>query len=136
MAIGLLVADTDVLIDYLRGAEPGAGFVRRRLVDGTLRVTAVSVFELRQGLGGDSGDADRTLAPLVTRRTVPLDLGAALVAGRVAADLRGAGTPIGVADTLIAGVCLRRGLPLATRNVRHLGRVPGLVLVDPAQPPA
>jgi predicted nucleic acid-binding protein len=34
-----------------------------------------------------------------------------------------------VADHLIAGICLAPELPLLTRNVAHLDRVDGLVLV-------
>jgi tRNA(fMet)-specific endonuclease VapC len=67
---------------------------------------------------------------LIERRTLPLDGAAALLAGEVYSRLERSGNRIGVPDALIAGVCLRFDLPLATRNVRHFGRVPRLRLVQ------
>jgi predicted nucleic acid-binding protein len=65
-----------------------------------------------------------------TTRTLPLDQAAALIAGEVYATLRASGLDIGVQDCLLASTCLRYDLPLATRNLRHFGRVEGLRLVD------
>jgi len=61
---------------------------------------------------------------------VSLDLSSALRAGEVAASLQRAGSTSGMADCLQAGICLRHGLPLATRNRRHFERVDELELVD------
>lgn len=41
-------------------------------------------------------------------RTLALTLPAALCAGHLGVEPRAAGTPIGAADTLIAGICLHR----------------------------
>jgi tRNA(fMet)-specific endonuclease VapC len=38
------------------------------------------------------------------------------------------GNPIGMADSLIAGIVTSNGAPLLTRNRRHFERVPGLKL--------
>lgn len=126
MALGVVVVDTDVCIDFLRGAEPGAEAVERWLRDGRLRVTAVTAFELR--LGADFIRRSSAITTLLHRRTIPLDVQAALAAGDAATSLRTRGRPIGIADTLVAGVCLSRDLPLATRNLRHFGEVEGLRL--------
>lgn len=122
--IGPVIADTDLLIDFLRGKGAGVDAIRRRLKDGTLRFTAVTAFELR--VGADLLRRERTIARLLAGRTLPLDVEAALHAGAIAADLGARGEPIGVADTLQAGIARRFGLPFATRNTRHFGRVPGL----------
>ena len=45
----MIVADTDVLIDYLGGVEPGAGRVAEGIEAATLHTTAVSRFELLSG---------------------------------------------------------------------------------------
>jgi tRNA(fMet)-specific endonuclease VapC len=37
---------------------------------------------------------------------------------------------IGFADCMQVGICLRYGLPLATRNRKYFERVEGLQLVD------
>ncbi|MGI8876695.1 MAG: hypothetical protein ACR2KP_20695, partial [Egibacteraceae bacterium] len=63
-------------------------------------------------------------------RILPLGFAVARGAWLVAPPLRARGTPICVRDTLIGGICLRFGLPLATRNVAHFSRVEGLVLAD------
>lgn len=126
MADALVVADTDLIIDFLRGSDPGASFVEGLLRDGRIRLTAITAFELR--VGADflrrRGRIDRLLA----RRTLSLDTLAALHAGEVYALLERAGRGIGVKDALVAGTCRRYGLPLATRNVGHFQRVPGLDL--------
>jgi tRNA(fMet)-specific endonuclease VapC len=126
VAAGLVVADTNLLVDFLRGSDPGAGWVRGRLRDGTLRVTAVSAFELR--LGADFLARQRGIDALLVHRTLPLDLLGAYRAGEVLSGLRRRGTPIGVNDALVAGICLRFDLPLATRNVREFRRVEDLRL--------
>lgn len=131
MALRVIVADTDVCIDFLRNADPGAAAVERWLRDGRLRITAVTAFELR--LGADFIRRSAEIAALLHRRTIPLDVHAALAAGRAAVDLRERGRPIGVGDTLVAGVCLSRELPLATRNLRHFSQVEGLQL-QPLEP--
>ena len=48
--------------------------------------------------------------------------------GRVRAGLERAGQRIGTMDMLIAAHALSLGLPLATRNRREFGRIPGLSL--------
>ncbi|OYX58135.1 MAG: hypothetical protein B7Y86_03770 [Brevundimonas subvibrioides] len=54
----------------------------------------------------------------------------ASASGRLRASLLKQGTPIGDIDVLIAGQALTRGWTVATRNVRHFGRVQGLSLID------
>lgn len=127
MAI-LLVADTDLVIDYLRGDGEGVIAMRRWLRKKRVRLTAVTAFELRSSRHFERQQAD--IAKLLRRRTLPLDMRAALRAGAVLRHLRTEGQGIGIPDTLQAGICLRHDLPLATRNVRHFERVPGLRLAS------
>lgn len=124
----LVVADTDVLIDYLRGRAPGAAVIRELIADRRLRLTTITAFELRSG--SDFATRRPQVMRLFRSRTIPFDLGAAVRAGEVAAQLRAAGEEIGPADSMQAGICLRYDLALATRNRRHFGRVRGLDLVD------
>ncbi|MGH3766041.1 MAG: type II toxin-antitoxin system VapC family toxin [Pseudonocardiaceae bacterium] len=125
---GLVVADTDLIIDFLRGRGPGARLIRELLVERRLRLTAVTGFELR--VGTDFLDRREQILRLFRSRTVALDLASALRAGEIAAVLNKAGSAIGFADCLQAGICLRHDLPLATRNRKHFERVEGLQLVD------
>ncbi len=125
---GLVVADTDLIIDFLRGRGPGARLTRELLVERRLRRTAVTGFELR--VGTDFLDRREQILRLFRSRTVALDLASALRAGEIAAVLNMAGSAIGFADCLQAGICLRHDLPLATRNRKHFDRVDGLRLVE------
>lgn len=123
---GLVVVDTDLVIDYLRGRGTGAAMVRRLLVERRLRMTAVTGFELR--LGADFHARSEDIGRLLRSRTLPLDLRSALAGGAAFARLRDMGQGIGLADCLIAGTCVRYGVPLATRNVGRFRRIPELVL--------
>ena len=123
---GLIVADTDVLLDYI--ADEGAhDRVAALLRVGRLATTAVSVFEIWCGCRSDS---ERDIARRALRgvRVYAVTDAAAKKAAQVYRDLEAGG--IGERDTLIAGVCLAIGRPLLTANVRHFKRVPALEVVQ------
>jgi tRNA(fMet)-specific endonuclease VapC len=121
-----VIADTDLVIDFLRGKGDGVAAVRELIVDGSLRLTAVTAFELR--VGADFGRRRPVVARLLAARTLPFDIEAALHAGEISAELARRGEGIGLADTLQAGIARRFGMPIATRNTRHFARVAGLRL--------
>lgn len=127
--MALVVADSDVLIDALQGRDPASDRVTIGLETGTLATTTISAFELLSGAGSDPAreSVERLLAALTI---LPLDDDASRSAAEVRRTLDSAGTPIGMADYLVAGICLCRGAMLLTRNVRHFSRVAGLRL-DP-----
>ena len=124
---GLRIVDTDLAIDYLRDRLPGAAQVQAWLERDLVRFSALTSFELR--LGTDFTRRADAIGKLLMARTLPLDHASALLAGQIYVRLRGLGLEIGVNDSLVAGTCLRFGLPLATRNVRHFERVAGLRLI-------
>lgn len=126
----LVVVDTDLIIDFLRGKGPGARLVRDLIAKHRLRVTAITAFELR--VGADFLARRDDILRLVQSRTFPLDSRSALRAGELAAMLRGGGQDIGLADCLQAGICMNYDLPFATRNRKHFDRVEGLRLLDVA----
>src|SRR5438445_1073234 len=121
---GLVVVDTDLLVDFLRGKGPGLSLVRELVAGHRLRVTAITAFELR--VGTDFLARRDDILRLAGSRTFPLDPASALRAGDVAASLRATGQDIGMADCLQAGICLNFDLPFATRNRKHFDRVDGL----------
>lgn len=123
----MIVADSDVLIDALRGREPSRSRIDDELGAGTLVTTVVSAFELRSGVTSDQARraVETLLAPLTA---LPLDADAARAAAEIRVILEQAGQKIGMADYLIAGICLSTGASLLTRNRAHFARVPGLVL--------
>jgi len=123
---GVIVADTDVFLDFLEG-EGAHDRVATLLRAGRLATTAVTVFELWRGL---QADADRDLARRALRGVRVYDLTEAAAKRAAEVHQRLKTRPIGERDTLIAGVCLAIGRPLLTANVRHFRRVPGLEVVQ------
>ena len=125
----MTVADTDVLIDFLAGAQPTAGLVAGELGRGSLHTTAISRFELLSG-ARNTRQESTVRALLAVIFTLPLDEESAEMAAGVRRALERDGNPIGMADSLIAGIVLARRGTLLTRNQRHFERVPGLRLAE------
>ena len=125
----MTVADTDVLIDFLAGSEPAAGWVAAELERGSLLTTVISRFELLSGARNPRQENSiRHLLAAVP--ALELDDEAADKAAEVRRSLDRSGASIGMADSLIAGIVLVHGGVLLTRNRRHFERVPELRLAD------
>lgn len=123
----MILADTDVLIDFLRGTAPAADRVALELRTRSFGTTAVTVFELRSGARSER--QRRAVAELLEAITlVPLGSREAELAANLRLELESRGEPIGMADYLIAGTCLSRQAILLTKNRKHFQRVPGLSL--------
>ena len=123
----MTVADTDVLIDFLAGAEPAAEWVATELERGSLLTTVITRFELLSG--ARNSRQENSIRQLLA--AVPaLELGdeAADKAAEVRRSLDRSGASIGMADSLIAGIVLVHSAVLLTRNRRHFERVPELRL--------
>jgi tRNA(fMet)-specific endonuclease VapC len=124
------VLDSDVLIDYLRGAGPGRDLLRALARGPGYRVTAVTAFEL--ALGSAYRENPRPVHVLLAAPLLTLTRKAGLRGGRLLHDLRRDGAAIDVRDAMQAGICLEAGATLVTRNASHFERVPGLQLRHPA----
>lgn len=62
--------------------------------------------------------------------SLPFDGQAAEICGRIRAQLRALGTPIGAYDLQISAIALANNLTLVTHNTREFERVEGLPLED------
>lgn len=116
--------DSDVLIDYLRGAGHGRELVatlRDRLA---FRVTAVTALEL--ALGNSYARDPRPVDASLGAPCLPLNQPSGLRAGKIMRKLQSTGEAIDVRDA----ICLVADAPLVTRNTRHLSRVPGLAVLS------
>lgn len=124
----MILADTDVLIDYLSDIEPVASQVTAHITAEILQTTAITCFELLSGAGENKrGDSARRLVAAIS--ILPLDQAAAVRAATLRRQLEGEGFSIGMADSLIAGIALVNELPLLTRNRKHFEKIEGLRLV-------
>ncbi len=123
----MIVADTDVLIDFLQGRNPAADRIKLELEDSHLAVTAIGRFEILAGTR--SKRVEQVVRQLLDAiPCLPVDAAAADRAAAIRRELGQQGADIGMADSLVAGVVLSSGSMLLTRNRRHFERVPGLKL--------
>jgi tRNA(fMet)-specific endonuclease VapC len=123
----MMIADTDVLIDFLSDTRPVAARVALELEHAALQTTAITRFELLAG--ARTQRQERMIAELLAALpTLPLDAAAADRAAAVRRALETQGRAIGMGDSLIAGIVLMHRGTLLTRNRDHFERVPGLRL--------
>ncbi|HTC22471.1 MAG TPA: type II toxin-antitoxin system VapC family toxin [bacterium] len=123
----MIIADTDVLIDFLAGKDPGAGRVEEELQKGALYTTVISRFELLSG-SKSMKQNEKVEQLLEALKILTLDVPAADRAAEIRRHLDQKGHGIGMADSLIAGIVVEHGAHLLTRNDRHFNRVQGLKL--------
>jgi tRNA(fMet)-specific endonuclease VapC len=130
--MAVFIADTDVLIDFLRGAGE-AERIGIELNTGRLCVTAITAFELWAGAKNPQQAA--MVESLLNATTIlSVDPSSVKRAADVYRKLLEDGMTIGMADSLIAGIALDRDAILITRNRKHYQRVPGLRLSDQYYP--
>ncbi len=123
----MIIADTDVLIDFLRDRKPMAGRVALELTSSSFVTTVITQFELLSGVR-TSREETAVEALLDVLDVYSLDPAAARRAAEVRRTLELKGQTIGMADSLIAGICLERKGMLLTRNMKHFSRVDDLSL--------
>lgn len=124
----MILADTDVLIDYLAGTQPVADQVQAYAQSDVLQTSAITCFELLSGAReGKRGDRVRRLVAAIP--VLSLDRQAAARAAVARQQLARSGFSIGMADSLIAGIALENNLPLLTRNRKHFEHIEGLRLL-------
>ncbi|MGH2588000.1 MAG: type II toxin-antitoxin system VapC family toxin [Dehalococcoidia bacterium] len=125
--------DSDWTADWLKG-RPQAVALLRSLAPAGLRISAVTVGEIYEGIyyGRDPAGQERVFRQF--RRfvsTVPITQPILNRFARERGALRAQGLLIGDFDLLIAATALVRGYTLVTRNARHFGRIPGLLIHQP-----
>ena len=123
----MIIADTDVLVDFLRDRGPMADRIALELSTSSFVTTVITEFELRSGIRSRR-EATMVEALLGALDVFSLDPPAARRASEVRRARESQWPAIGMADTQIAGICLERDGILLTRNVKHFSRVDGLTL--------
>jgi len=125
----LIVADTDIIIDFFTDAPPFAQAVSKLIKENKLAITSVSVFELYAGITGKK--RLKQIEDFVKNIYVyPLNLIEAAIAGKIFTELKANGSLIGNQDILIAGICIANSLTLLTRNVTHFEIIKDLKLIS------
>lgn len=127
-----LALDTSFLIDLQnerreRGPPRGAIASLRAHPDAQLLLPSIALGEYLEGFNDPWSDEAQALVAGLDVLDVTPDV-AALYAS-VGRSLREAGRLIGSNDLWIACTAKTAGVPIATRNVEHFERVPGLEVV-------
>ena len=98
-----------------------------------LAISSITLAELEYGVQASANIEKNTVSLMKFLSIVdvlPFDSGAAVEYGKICADLRKKGTPIGTMDMLIAAHARAENLIVVTHNTREFERVEGLQLED------
>lgn len=130
----MVLLDTDFVVDLMKG-HAGAARLMQSMVEGyePAAVSSITVMQLHHGIGRSrrpEAEALRVEKALRGAATYTVTHDVAIKAGRLEAKLHSTGTPIGIADVIIAATALHHDEPLVTRNKRHFRRVDGLHVLD------
>ncbi|MEA3340565.1 MAG: type II toxin-antitoxin system VapC family toxin [Chloroflexota bacterium] len=127
-----LCLDTDVLIAYLKGREPGASAVEIVAKEYACCVASITAYELLFGVARAKKEiGEQALLGIMT--ILALSGAAARRAANLHADLVSRNQDIGIKDVFIAAICLEHAIPILTANERHFSRVRGLRVITPSQ---
>jgi predicted nucleic acid-binding protein len=125
--------DTNALSEVVK-KRPSATVIGhlRDVPQTALHTSVVSVMEMRFGAVRSATGSilwERIRRDVLRRvKILPLGEDEASRAGEILADLEMRGVPVGIEDAMIGATALVHGLVVVTRNVKHLGRIRGLVV--------
>jgi tRNA(fMet)-specific endonuclease VapC len=125
--------DTDIFSYILAGREPFATRARAYVQEvGRFSISLITFYEALRGLRFSQATAqlDRFERFARTNEIIALDIPICRAAAEIHVTLRRQGRLLPDADLLIAATALVRGYTLATRNLKHFQRIPGLALDD------
>jgi len=112
------LADTSILIDYLRGLRPARELLRTAFERGEV-VSASSLTRIELSIGMRPAERRRTDALVAAIRWLPVDHTIAEEADSLARRYGSSHSGIDVVDYCVAACARVHGLDLWTLNVRH-----------------
>lgn len=133
-----LILDSSILIAGERRGETVKQVIQRVRAscgDAESALSAISIVELTHGVYRARKEADRmrrkAFADELARDMIvhPVSLAIAQLAGRIEGEQTAVGNIIAFEDLLIGATALHLGFDVATLNVKHFQRIPGLNVV-------
>jgi predicted nucleic acid-binding protein len=113
---GVLI-DTDIAIDFLRGAAYTQPLLSGLWSDGQAMISVLTVYELTAGMR----DAEKVMTHnfIEACGVEPVTQEIAVKGGELYRKYRAQGVTLSSLDCLIAATALVKGYKVATRNVKH-----------------
>nr|MDO8080136.1 type II toxin-antitoxin system VapC family toxin [Candidatus Freyarchaeota archaeon] len=133
-AVKAICVDTDVVVDYLRGREPGKSAFIEWTKKADIFITSVTAFELLLGANLSSKREMRVMeveSLLDQYNVLSFTRDSAKRASDKGAELRVKGSSIEIRDLFNATICLSKDIPLLTRNKAHYERIKELKVLAP-----
>ncbi|MFD4403324.1 type II toxin-antitoxin system VapC family toxin [Nocardia sp. NPDC058499] len=133
----MIIADTNVVSELFK-PTPDDQVLTWLGESDDVTISTVTIGEIWAGIENlPEGARKAGLATLATElfdefgdEVEAYDSRAARIYGRIVAERRRRGRPIGYADAQIAAICLANDCPVATRNVKDFTDL-GLAIIDP-----
>ena len=119
----MILLDTTIAVDHLRGDDRAASLLERLANEGEpLLASELSRFELLAGMRPEELDATERFMDALS--WVPVNEEIARLAGSMAAEYRTSHSGIDAIDYVIAATATVTGADLLTTNVRHFPMIP------------
>ena len=133
-ALKAVCVDTDVIVDYLRGREPGRSAFTKWRKKAEVYITSITAFELLLGASLSSKRERRIIeveSLLDQHSILNFTSESARKAAEKGAELRAEGIPVEIRDLFNASICLTRKIPILTKNKTHYERIKDLTVLTP-----
>ena len=133
-ALKAICVDTDVIVDYLRGREPGRSAFTKWRKKAEVYITSITAFELLLGASLSSKKERRIIeveSLLDQHSILSFTRESARKAAEKGAELRAQGIPVDIRDLFNASICLTRKIPILTKNKTHYERIKDLTVLTP-----
>ncbi len=114
-----MILDTSYVIDLLKGEKKAASFSRK--TNSPYYITSITVFELLL-----TAKKDFVKEFIREAHTLPLDEYSAAIAARIQRELKAKGKEIDPEDCMIAGIAIKHGKEIVTKNTKHFERIKSL----------
>jgi predicted nucleic acid-binding protein len=124
-----IIVDTDVLVDFRRGASDASNFCAPLVVGRVAAVHPVTLLELFDGVTNRL-DVAATRRMVSALRRIPVR-DADFIAAQSHFENLQPSHGVGWADCLIASTALRLRVPVATLNRKHFRAFQGLSVISP-----
>lgn len=125
----LIIADTDVIIDFFANIPQFARIVSELIKKDKLAITSLSVYELYAGISGTK--RLKQIETFIKNIFIfPLNSVETAISAKIYTYLKDKEELIGNEDILIAGICIANSLPLLTKNMAHFKRIKEIKLIS------